>query len=200
MGGRFTAGLLAHSAKAMHVLRSEPEVTHDRQASRGELSNGIGDSAATLQLHRHGAAFLEEPCCIARGLLGRNLIREKRHIGHHQRAVCTSGDRARVMNHYVQSDWDRCVQSHDHISEGITDEQQVDPGSIEQPRHRGIVSGQHDDALTSLFHQCKIRNTNLFGRGRSHDRLSTMLDIQTSRFVITSRRFISWSISCRPPV
>src|SRR5205809_7666568 len=83
------------------------------------------------------------------------------------------------MNHYVQSDWDRCVQSHDHISEGITDEQQVDPGSIEQPRHRGIVSGQHDDAVTSLFHQCQIRNTNLFGRGRSHDRLSTMLDIQT---------------------
>src|SRR5712671_7674720 len=103
------------------------------------------------------------------------------------------------MNHYVQSDWDRCVQSHDHISEGITDEQQVDPGSIEQPRHRGIVSGQHDDALTSLFHQCKIRNTNLFGRGRSHDRLSTMLDIQISRFVITSRRLVSCNISCRPP-
>jgi len=86
MGGRFTAGLLAHSAKAMHVLRSEPEVTHDRQASRGEFSNGIGDSAATFQLHCRGAAFLEEPCRIARGLLGRNLIGEKRHIGHYQRA------------------------------------------------------------------------------------------------------------------
>src|SRR6476619_601856 len=158
----------------MHVLRSEPEVTHDWQASRGELSNGIGDSAATFQLHCRGVAFLEEPCRIAHGLLRRNLIREKWHIGHHQRAVCTSGDRACVMNHYVQSDWDRCVQSHDHISEGITDEQQVDPGSIEQPRHRGIVSGQHDDPVTALFHQCKIRYTNLFGRGRSHDRL--MLD------------------------
>jgi len=157
-------------------------------------------SAATFQLHCRGAAFLEEPCRITRGLLGRNLIREKRHIGHHQRAVCTSGDRARVMNHYVQSDWDRCVQSHDHISEGITDEQQVDPGSIEQPRHRGIVSGQHDDALTSLFHQGKIRNTNLFRRSRSHDRLSTTLDIQTRRFVITSRRFVSCNISWRPPV
>src|SRR3954451_8725183 len=89
---------------------------------------------------------------------------------------------------------------HDHISEGIADEQQVDPGSIEQPRYRGIVSGQDDDALTPLFHQCQIRNTNLFGRGRSHDRRSTMLDIQTSRFVITSRRFVSCKISLRPPV
>ena len=79
-------------------------MSHDRQASRGEFSNGIGDSAATFQLHCRGAAFLEEPCRIAHGLLGRNLIREKRHIGHHQRAVCTSGDRARVMNHHVQSD------------------------------------------------------------------------------------------------
>src|SRR5881227_4463254 len=74
MGGRFTAGLLAHSAKAMHVLRSEPKVSHDRQASRRELLNGIGDSAATFQLHRRGAAFLEEPCRIARGLLGRNQV------------------------------------------------------------------------------------------------------------------------------
>src|SRR6266704_2963308 len=98
MGGRFTAGLLAHSAKAMHVLRSEPKVSHDRQASRGELSNGIGDSAATFQLHCRGAAFLEEPCRIARGLLWRNLIREKWHIGHHQRAVGRCGYRARVMN------------------------------------------------------------------------------------------------------
>jgi hypothetical protein len=32
-----------------------------------------------------------------------------------------------------------------------------------------------------------------------HDRLPTMLDIQTSRFVMTSRRFTSCSISCRPP-
>jgi len=48
-------------------------------------------------------------------------------------------------------------------------------------------------------HRRALRNTNPFGRDGSHDGLSTILDIQTSKFVITSRLLISCSISCRPP-
>ena len=67
------------------------------------------------------------------------------------------------MNDFIQSHRDRGVQSQNHIAKRIAHEQQIDTGSIEQPRHRRVVSGQHDNPLAALLHQRQIGHANFFG-------------------------------------
>jgi hypothetical protein len=73
-------------------------------------------------------------------------------------ARCTLRHGAGVVNHGIQRDRDRRVQSQDHLSEGVAHKQDVYPGSIQQPGHRGIVGCQHDDSFAALLHESKIRH------------------------------------------
>jgi hypothetical protein len=127
----FVARLLPHSAEAMDVLRGQPDVPHDREAGRCEPTNRLRDGASTFDLHRGGAAFLEEACRVAHGLLGRNLICQKRHVSHDQRATGGARHGARVVKNRIQGYGDRCVQSQDHVPEGVAHQQQVDARAIE---------------------------------------------------------------------
>src|SRR3954469_22486722 len=68
---------------------------------------------------------------------------------------------ARVVNHGIESDRDRRVQSQDHLPQGIAHEQDVDPGSIQEPGHGGVVGGQHDDSFAASLHRRKIGRTDL---------------------------------------
>src|SRR6185436_3466774 len=61
------------------------------------------------------------------------------------------------------------IQSQNDIPERISDEQKIDPGSIEQPGHRGIVGRQHDDSLAPLLHQDEVRHSDPSGRGVHHE-------------------------------
>src|SRR6266446_3619002 len=45
------SGLLPHSSQLMHVLRRQPEMSHNRETSRRESSNGLRYGASALQLH-----------------------------------------------------------------------------------------------------------------------------------------------------
>ena len=58
-----------------------------RQPGRASIvtANRLRDGASTFDLHRGGAAFLEESCRVAHGLLYGNLICQKRHISDDQR-------------------------------------------------------------------------------------------------------------------
>src|SRR6266571_7567785 len=156
----FIARLSPQSSKAMHVLRSQPDVSHDEKTRRREPANRVRHGASAFQLHRSRAAFLEESRRVARRLLCRNLISQKRHVGHDQGATRGSRHRARVMNDFIQSHLDRGVQSENHIAERIAHQQQIDTGSVEQPRHRRVVSGQHDDPLAARFHLSKVWHAN----------------------------------------
>jgi hypothetical protein len=57
----FLACLLPRPAKAMDVLRRQPDVPHDREAGRREPANRICHGASTFQLHGGGTAFLSLP-------------------------------------------------------------------------------------------------------------------------------------------
>ena len=45
----------------------------------------------------------------------------------------------------------RRLEAEDHRAERVADEERVDSGAIEQPRHRRVVSGQHHDLLARRF-------------------------------------------------
>ena len=113
------------------MLRRQPDVPHDREAGRREPANRICHGASAFQLHGGGAAFLEEPRRIPQGLFRRDLIRQKRHVRHDESAAGAARHAARVVNHGIESDRDRRVQSQDHLPQGVAHEQDVDPGSVQ---------------------------------------------------------------------
>jgi len=115
----------------MHVLWSEPDVTHDRQAGVREASNCVGNGASAFELDRGSAAFLEKPRCVLHRLLRGNLIRQEGHVGDHKRTIRASRHSARVINHVLQRHRDRRIQSKNHVPERVADEKQVNAGTIE---------------------------------------------------------------------
>src|SRR6266699_6906675 len=66
-----TASLLTHASQLMHVLRGQPDMPHNGETRRRESPNGLRNGASALQLHGSSASFLEEPCRVLHGLLGR---------------------------------------------------------------------------------------------------------------------------------
>src|SRR6266446_4527216 len=175
----------------MHILRRQPEMSHNRETGLSKAPNGLRNGASALQLHGSSAPFLEEPCRVLHGLLGRNLVGQKGHVCHHQRAIGPSRNRTRMMDHRIEGYRNCRIQSQNDIPERISDEQKIDPGSIEQPGHSGIVGRQHDDSLAPLLHQDEVRHSDLSGRRVHHEDLFTTLESQTSRLVITLRRLQS---------
>src|SRR6266568_3640578 len=192
------SGLLPHSSQMMHILRRQPEMSHNRETGLSKPPNGLRNGASALQLHGSSAPFLEEPCRVLHGLLGRNLVGQKGHVCHHQRAIGPSRNRTRMMDHRLEGYRNCRIQSQNDIPERISDEQKIDPGSIEQPGHSGIVGRQHDDSLAPLLHQDEVRHSDLSGRGVHHEDLFTKLESQTSRLVITLRRLTTPRTSCWP--
>src|SRR5205809_4316007 len=116
-----------------------------------QASNGLRDGASALQLYGSSAPFLEEPCRILQGLLGRYLVGQEGHVSHDQRAIRPTRDRAGVMEHCLKGYGNCRIQPQNDIPERISDEQKIDPDSIEQPGHSGMVGRQHDVSLAPLI-------------------------------------------------
>ena len=108
------------------------------------------DRQAALDLDRRGAG-LQQAAGVAHRLLDAHLIGHERHVGHDERARGAAGHRARVVQHVVERDRQRVlVAEHDHAHR-VADEQHVDAGAVEKPRHRGVVGGEHGNLLAAPF-------------------------------------------------
>ena len=115
------ACLLSHSSQAMHMLRRQSYVAHDRHPCRRDPSNRICDGASTFQLYSRRPAFLEEFGSIPHRLVRRDLISQKRHIGDNQSPLSTSCYSLRMVNDGIQCYRNGRVQSQDHMTKGVAD-------------------------------------------------------------------------------
>ena len=76
----------------------------------------------TFQLYSGGAAFLKEPGRVPHRLFRRKLVRQKRHVGHHQGSTSALRYRARMVNYSIQGYRDGGIETQDHIPEGVAHE------------------------------------------------------------------------------
>ena len=113
----------------------------------------------TFDLHSRRSAFQNQTAGIPHGLFQAELEREERHVRNDQRPLGAAAHRARVMNHHVERDRQGCLVTQHHHPERIADKNHIDARSIQEPRHREVVGGQHRDFFALFFHRSQIGNT-----------------------------------------
>ncbi len=98
------AAALPVAALLVHRLRRHAEVPHHRYAHVDEPADDIDHRTATLDLDGRRAGVLQQASGIAHGFGCRHLVGQKRHVGDDERALRSTHDRGRVMNHHVERD------------------------------------------------------------------------------------------------
>ena len=181
----------------MHRLRRQPQMAHHGNADLHQPRSGLDDSASALELDGRRAALLDQPSRIAKRLGHAHLVGHERHVGHDQRALGATSDRARVVNHGVERDRDGGRLAHDDHAHRIAHQQRIDAGAVEQPRHRGVVGGKHGDSLTALLFRLQVASADWLGSfiHRSFSRLHQDSNRHPNRAAADPRQ--EWSVKIR---
>jgi hypothetical protein len=66
-----------------------------------------------------------------------------------------------VVKDRIQRHADRAVKSKNHLPEGVADQQDVNTGAVEEPGHREVIGGQHDNPLAAFLHRREIGHAHL---------------------------------------
>mmetsp|Transcript_19979 Transcript_19979/g.62131 ORF Transcript_19979/g.62131 Transcript_19979/m.62131 type:complete len:207 (+) Transcript_19979:1363-1983(+) len=87
-------------------LRRQSNMAHHRNARVDEGTHLREDAPPALQLHRVGAALLEQPRAVVHAVVGVE-VGAKRKVGDEQRVRSAAARRLGVVDHLVHGDW-RC--------------------------------------------------------------------------------------------
>ena len=118
-----------------------------------------------LELHAMGTACLHQTSRVFQSLVNAGIAHE-RHVAQDQRALYATRYATAVIHHVGNAHRHRCLLALYHHAKRVPDQNHVDPGSIQNPRKRGIVSGQAGDPRAAFgFHfsqrvkcdSCKLR-------------------------------------------
>ena len=162
-------GLLSLHLETTHCvdgLRSEANVSHDRDLGVDDLLDHRKPFTAALKLHRVRASP-HQLSGIAHGFLRRHVIAHPRQVTHDVAVGLGPSDRRRVMGHIVDRDLQRVVVAqHDH-GERVTDQDEVGASLACDSSARSVIRGDHDERIATVTHLAR-RNC----RGRhAHDSL-----------------------------
>jgi hypothetical protein len=135
----------------VHGLRRQTDVPHHRNLGARDARDRIRHRDATFEFHGLCAAVLHQPDRGAHGVFGRHLVGAERHVADDHRAPTGAGDEPRVVDHLVERHRQRGLVALHHIAEAVADQDQVDPGLVEDAREREVVGGQHRASLAALF-------------------------------------------------
>src|SRR6185503_14699242 len=95
-----------------------------------------------------------------------HLIRKKRHVADHQRALTSARDQASVIDHLVHGYGQGVGTALHDAAQRIADQEHFHAGFVENPRKGIIVCREASDLLAALLHLEHVRHRDLV----AHDR------------------------------
>ena len=116
---------------------------------------------AAFELDRFGAAFLEKSAGISQRLFFAHLVREKRHVADHQRALAPARHQAGVIDHLVHGYGQGVGTALHDAAQRIADQKHFDARIVENPRKRIVVGRQASDLFAALLHFKHMRHSDL---------------------------------------
>src|SRR2546430_588875 len=137
------AALHPVAAKLVDEGGRQPEVPNHGDAHRGQLLGVVDHAAATFQLHRGDAGFLEKTAGISDRVLGGGVVGHERHIADHQRAGRSADDGTRIADHVVHRHAEGIGVAEHRRSEAVAYKQHRDSGAVQPARRAVVVAGQH---------------------------------------------------------
>ena len=146
----------AVAAQLVYRLRRQAQVPHHRNAGRHQARGRGHGALAAFQLHPVRAAFLHQPAGIAQRLLLRNVVREKRHVGNHQRPARTARHGLGMAHHVVHRDRQGVVVAQHRIAQAVAHQNRGHAGGFHKVRQRRVVRREHDDLASLRLHPLEI--------------------------------------------
>ena len=104
---------------------------------------------AAFEFYRF-CACADQRACILDGLIG-VIVAVDREVGHQQSVLVSPGSRGGVMQHVFQGDVGRIGEPEHHHTQRITDEDEIGPGFVQQPRSGVVPGGESRDGRASLL-------------------------------------------------
>ena len=120
------------------------------------------DFLATFELHRLGRAFLEQPAGRPHAILDRRLVAQKRHVGHHLRALGTAGYQPAVVDHLIERDGQGVGLALHHHAQAVAHQHDVDASAIRQAGKGHIVGGHCGDLLALALAFAQVVQVSFF--------------------------------------
>ncbi len=112
--------------------------------------------------------FLEEAGGVADGLVGAEVEREVGHVADDQGPPDRPGDGLGVVDHLVHGHGHGVLVPENDHAQGVADQDEVDPGLVEDLGRRVIVGRQADDLRPDRLSGLKGRDGDLFARRVGH--------------------------------
>ena len=139
-------------AKLVDALRRQAEVAHDGNAGREDAFDALADFGAAFELDGVGAALLHD----ADGALQRfqriALVRAEGEVDHDEGLLGRPHHALCMVDHLVQRDRQGGLVAGHHVGGAVADEDDVDPGPVNDAGHGVIVRGEHGDFLAVVLH------------------------------------------------
>ena len=126
-----TSTLHTVPAHAVDRLRRQADVGHDRDVDGSERGDGVRHGDAALELHRLGAAFLDQAAGVAQRILRAHLVGEERQVADEQRPLPRARHHAAVVDHLVERHRQGRVESLDDHAERVADQDDVDARMVD---------------------------------------------------------------------
>ncbi len=134
---------------------------HDGDACRGDRGDLRRDTLAALELDRVGQPFLHEPGRGREGLLRGALVAAEREVRHHESVRRTADDAANEGEEFVDRDRDGGLVSVDDVGSRVADEENGNPGFLEDAGAGVVVGGEHRPAFTLGLHGLQVVGSGL---------------------------------------
>src|SRR3972149_910736 len=115
------------TSKGVNGLGGETDMSHHRNAGLHHRPDLLPDPLSSFEFDRLRPTFLDEPSGIPHGFRYRNLVSQKRHIGHHHRCTVGARHRCRMPDHVLKRHRQSGRMPQDHHSQGISYQEDVDP-------------------------------------------------------------------------
>src|SRR5262249_6196357 len=138
-GQVFSLHLVA--AHHVHRLRSQTDVSGNRDFGVDDAANQVGALFAAFYLHRFGARFFHVACTVAHRLIGTDVVGPVGHVRDEECMLDAATHGFGVVQHLVDGDRERVlVAKHGH-GKRVADQDDVDAGRVDDAGGRVVVGG-----------------------------------------------------------
>ncbi len=125
----------------MYRLRRKAEMSHDGDARREDALDRLHDLRAALQLDGIGLGLLHDADGRVECDLRVALIGAEGQVDDHQCAVYGTHDRARMIDHHIQSYGECGLVTGHYVGSRVADQNHVYACGIDDLGHRIVVRG-----------------------------------------------------------
>ena len=139
------------AAHHVHRLRRQANMPGNRNLSINDAADQVRPLLTAFDLHRLGAAFLDEARRVAHSLISAHMVRAVRHVGDQQGILHAPAHRPGVVQHLVRSDGQRVLVAEHGLGQRVADQHDVNTGLIHQPRSGVVVGRQAGDRFMTTF-------------------------------------------------